>query len=367
MKDRTASRVRPDRRRVLSLKRRDPKRRRLAYITIGILLLVIAGLSIAALSIKFVFPHRELIIQVDDVAYTRGDLVKLLQARQKQFELVGGSFKSGREIFEALQTLIETEMIAKVAPDHGVTVSDEEIDEELRRMFMPRGDNGESDRAQREREFEDRYGSFLNEIQLDEKRFRAEIKKQILRERFKQYIGKDIPDTAPQVRVHRIVLNPRDQLDLIREKFDDMLDGSTDPEIIREIFKRMVREFSRDDRELIRQGGDLGWAPEGVFKHYDDLIFSLEIGQLSEQFPNFDDPEELFFFLVSEKDEAMKIDTINLEKLKTKKLQEWLNGERANHEVYASLDSDIYAWMLDQLKLTTTITPTPMPPDPFRP
>ena len=281
---------RVDRRRELSLKRRDPKRRRLAYLLIVVLLIVVAGISIAAYSIKFVFPNRELIVRVNDVAYTRGDLVKLLAAKQAQFELVDTPFKSGREIFEALQQLIETEMIATVAPEHGVSVSEEEVDEEIRRLFTPSGGDGDVAPAQLEREFQERYGAFLNEIQLSRTEFREEIRKQLLRERFKQYIGESVPKVLPQARVHRIVLNPRDDLDLVRQKYDDLRDSSTDPEHIRAVFKAIVREFSRDHAEIVRKGGDLGWAPRGVFKEYDDLMFSLEVGELSLQAPNFDNP-----------------------------------------------------------------------------
>ena len=352
---------RVDRRRELSLKRRDPKRRRLAYLLIGVLLIVVAGISIAAYSIKFVFPNRELIVRVNDVAYTRGDLVKLLAAKQAQFELVGNTFKSGREVFEALQQLIETEMIATVAPEHGVTVSEEEIDEEIRRLFTPSAGNADIAPGQLEREFEERYGAFVNEIQLSRTEFREEIRKQLLRERFKQYIGESVPEVLPQIRVHRIVLDPRDDLDLVRQKYDDFRDSSVDPEHIRTAFKAIVREFSRDNAEVVRRGGDLGWAPKGVFKEYDDLIFSLDVGELSLQVPNFNNPEQIYFFLVSEKDDARQVDPVNLDRLKTKALQDWLNDERANHEVYAQLDSDIYAWMLGQLRLTTTITPTAIP------
>ena len=348
----------------MSLKRRDPRRRRLAYLLIGVLLIVVAGISIAAYSIKFVFPNRELIVRVNDVAYTRGDLVKLLAAKQAQIELLGATFKSGREIFEALQQLIETEMIATVAPEHGITVSEEEVDQEIRRLFTPSAGGADVAPGQLEREFSERYGAFLNEIQLSRSEFREEIRKQLLRERFKQYIGESVPEVAPQIRVHRIVLNPQDELDLIRQIYDDIRDSSTDPEQIREAFKYIVRNYSKDDPEIVRKGGDLGWAPKGVFKEYDDLIFSLEVGELSLQVPNFDNPEQIYFFLVSEKDEARQIDPENLDRLKTKALQDWLNDERANHEVYAQLDSDIYAWMLDQLRLTTTITPTAIP-DPF--
>ena len=87
----------------------------------------------------------------------------------------------------------------------------------------------------------------------------------------------------------------------------------------------------------------------------------LEVGQLSFQTPNFNNPQQLYLFLVSETDEARRIDPANLDRLKDQALQDWLNDERANHDVFAELNSDIYAWLLDQVRLTATITPSPVP------
>ena len=139
------------------------------------------------------------------------------------------------------------------------------------------------------------------------------------------------------------------------------MDGRSDPESLRLSFKDLVREFSRDDREAVRQGGDLGWSPRGIYREYDDLIFELEVGQLSQQVPNFDNPQEIFFFMVSEVQGDRPLEPEDLDVLKTRALSEWLNEERPNHEVFAELNSDIYAWLIEQLKLTTTITPTPAP------
>ena len=360
-RDPSPSTARTDRRREISLRRRDPKKRLLAYSVIGFALVVIAGFAVAAIMVKFVLPHKELVVRVDDVKYTRGDIVKLLQAKQKQVELLGGSFRSGREVFQALQDLIETEMIAQVAPRHGITVSEEEIDQSIRFLFIPRVGNAEVAPRQLEREFQDRYSSFLNELRLSKSDFRDQIRKQLLRERFRQFTGESVLDTAKQVRLHRIVLSPQDQLEIIRGKFEDLVDGRSDPESLRLSFKDLVREFSRDDREAVRQGGDLGWSPRGIYREYDDLIFELEVGQLSQQVPNFDNPQEIFFFMVSEVQGDRPLEPEDLDVLKTRALSEWLNEERPNHEVFAELNSDIYAWLIEQLKLTTTITPTPAP------
>ena len=178
-RDPSPSTARTDRRREISLRRRDPKKRLLAYSVIWFALVVIAGFAVAAIMVKFVLPHKELVVRVDDVKYTRGDIVKLLQAKQKQVELLGGSFRSGREVFQALQDLIETEMIAQVAPRHGITVSEEEIYQSIRFLFIPRVGNAEVAPRQLEREFQDRYSSFLNELRLSKSDFRDQIREAV--------------------------------------------------------------------------------------------------------------------------------------------------------------------------------------------
>ena len=89
------------------------------------------------------------------------------------------------------------------------------------------------------------------------------------------------------------------------------------------------------------------------------------MGELSDQIPNFDDPGEIFFFLISERVDSRRVEIGDLESLKSQALQDWLNGERKNHDVYASLNSDIYSWLIEQLRLTTTITPTPAASNPL--
>ena len=75
--------VRRDSRRIAA--ERSPeerRRRRIALIIIGVMLLVITGIVVAGYVIIFVLPPQQLVVRVDDVVYTRGDMVKLLRLRQ---------------------------------------------------------------------------------------------------------------------------------------------------------------------------------------------------------------------------------------------------------------------------------------------
>ena len=67
--------------------------------------------------------------------------------------------------------------------------------------------------------------------------------------------------------------------------------------------------------------------------------------------------------MLSDRSAARELDPVNLDILKTNTLQVWVNDERANHDVFSEFNSEIYAWMLEQLQLTTRLTPTPAEPN----
>lgn len=321
---------------------------------IGLMLAAVAGVLIAGYVIIFVLPPRQLVVRVNDVKYTRGDMVKLLRVRQRNTELAGGRMQLSVDIFQALQLIVENEIISQSAPKYGITVSDEEVEDQIRASFTPRS-TGQEDPAQLEREFQESYKSFLNSVRLSDKEYRELLRKSILREKFRQFIGESVPYVAEQVHLYRLVMAPDDEIEIMRIKFRD---GTP--------FKELVREFSRDDPETIRKGGDLGWVPRGIYPDYDHVIFSLEPGELSDPVQDLDDPRRLLFFMVSERQEARELEPEDREVLKTRALQDWLNEERKKNDVYAVFNSDIYDWMVKQLRIAKRV-PDPTPtPNPFR-
>lgn len=332
---------------------RDVKRRRIGLVVIGAMLLAIAGIVIAGYAIIFVLPSREVVVRVNDVTYTRGDMVKLLRVSQKGMEFLGGQFNATNDIFQTLQLFVENEIIAQSAPSLGIVVSEEEIRAQIRDVFTPRAASaGGMDPAQVEREFQERYKGYLNAIQYSEEEYYQLTRRSIVREKTRQYIGESVPAFAEQVRVQQIIVAPTDEIDIMQVKLRDALRGVTDPEEIREGVRGIVREFSRDSQEMVRLGGDLGWLPRGILKDHEYAFFDLEVGKLSEVSTSVQDQQTLYFFIVSERAEARELDPEDLDALKTAALQTWINEQRAKFDVYSNFDSEIYSWMLEQLGLS---------------
>ena len=344
----------------------ERRRQRLALIIIGVLLLVITGIVVAGYVIIFVLPPQQLIVRVDDVVYTRGDMVKLLRIRQKALELDSSQgLRTTDDIFQALQIIVENEVIAQVAPSQGISVSREEVDNQVRGSMAPSESESQGkSAAQIEREYHERYRQFLNSAQVSESEHRDLVRKAILREKFRQFVGDQVPVYAEQVRLHRIGMNYQDEIDIMQTKYADLLSDDRSPENIRATVRAISREFSRDP-ETVQSKGELGWVPLGIIEDYEYDFWDLEVGEMSDATPNVENPQISFFFVVSEREDVLEISRLNREQLKTRALQDWVNDERQNHDIYATFNSKVYEWFVEQLRVSASTTPTPAP-DPFQ-
>ena len=353
-----AQNVSRDWRHVASLDPRNRKRQRLAISLIGLAMLVLIGILVAGYTVIFVLPSRQVVARVGEVEYTRGDMMTLMRVKQKTIEALGGQFAAGTDIFLTLQLIVENEIVAQAAPRFGITVSDALIDAQIRGLLARSGQVSLLEMSdQAEREFRERYNRLLNSIQLSEKEHRALVRRGLLRELFKEFIGESVPLLAEHVRLHRVIGSLEEEADIMRVKLKDALDGVDDPETRRSIFKEIARELSQDTQEVLRRGGDLGWVPRGVNLDYEDSFFDLEVGELSDPVQKIDDPTDYYFFMVSERAPARELSPASRDALKVRALQDWLNEERKNYDVWSKFDSFIYNWMIEQLKLTSSSTP----------
>ena len=360
--------VRTDRRRENTRIQQLQRRRRLAFGVIGVLLLVVVGILFAGYVIIFVRPPQERVVSVNDVTYTRGDMVKMLRIRQRLLEDSGQRVDTSSDIFQALQLIVENEIISQSAPSIGITASDEEVDQQIQAtiIFQAGGSLIGKSEEQLDREFRELYSNFLNTSQIGEAEHRDIVRRSLLREKVRQYVGENLPTVVKQYHVYRLAVNHDDEIDILQTKYNDYVKASDDPLLLHEAFKAITREFSRDEPERVRLGGEIGWLPLGVLEDYDDVIANLEVGKLSDPIPNKDQRQQGFIFMVSQIDELRELSPTNADALKTRALERWINEQRREHDVYAVFNSDIYAWIIQQLGISTAITPSPQPASPFQ-
>ena len=328
----------------------DPKiKKRNKFLFIGILSITIIFTLVLSTGyiLRYVVPQEKVIVQVGESKFKRSDMLKMLRVKQKNAEMIGSTIKSSEEIFKALQNMIENEIIDQVAPSLGISVSQDQLDIYIRDVFMPQYDSDESpDPVQIEREFREIFNNYLNSVGLTENEYRKFTRWSMLREQMRQFVGESVPTVAEQVYLHRLMVMPDDEIDIMKKKFNDGVP-----------FEYIVREFSKDNEEVIRRGGEIGWVPKGIFPEYDYIIFDLEPNLLSLESQSIKNPPLLYFFMVSEKDPARKIAIAELEQLKTKALNDWLNTKRKEFNVKATFNSEVHGWLSKQLQVSSLEKP----------
>ena len=92
------------------------RRQRLAVAIVGTLLLIVVGIIVAGYLVIFVLPPRQLIIRVNDVTVTRGDMVKLLRMRQATSQAMGDQYSAGQDAFDVLQVIMEVHSSISTPP-----------------------------------------------------------------------------------------------------------------------------------------------------------------------------------------------------------------------------------------------------------
>ena len=324
------------------------RRTKLVAAVSGVFILVMAGILITAYVINFVLPPREVMVKVNDVVYTRGDLVKLVRVQQRGAEYLGIQMETATEVFNVLQNLVQHEILVQSAPKFGVTVTEDELDLHIRELVLRRPS---SDPEQAEREFKELYSGYLNAIQLSEDEHRDTIRRSMTREKLVQFMSESVPRVAEQVRVFRIVMLEGQEFDIMEEKYEFAIEQAKTPEDYIEAFRGIVREFSRDSRDTIRKSGEIGWMPRGILEDYDDVLFNLDVGQLSQRLPDFEDKTNrvFFYYMIGGKDAGRDLSAEHWSELKSSALTDWVNERRAEFEVYSALNSEIYDWVLVQL------------------
>jgi len=345
--------------------RHDPTasiRRRRLFLMVSmmalVLLLVVGFIIWQEFSTKFIAPPKETMIQVNEKSFSRGDLVKLVRAQFKEAELYGTPFNMGSDVFLALQELRDNEMLRVLSPELEISVTETEIDEKIWNTFAPDDDSskGKSD-LQVRREFNEALGKYLNWVQLNKEEHRWIVESDLLRQKAKEAISHRVENPIEQVRLHRIVMAAGDETDIMQSKLRGAIGDSQDPEHIRLVLSAIVREFSRDrDLSVRRNGGDLGWVPTNIMIEHEGYFWGLTPGQLSER-AGFLDPtrqEEFIYFVISERNQSRELDPKDFEILKETALTNWINDKTQEHELKSEFNSEIYSWVVNQIRLAAS-------------
>ena len=341
---------------------RDPAvrrevRRRNASIGIGVFLVaVVIGVVAFGYYEKFYSPPRVWAGSVNQVEFSMGDLVSRIRVLQGVNRYEGGNVDLSTVPFEYLQNLINAEILRQMSGELGITPTDVEIDQELRREFQPIPPAGqEADPGQLDREFRNNYQTFLTATGLTDGDFRIIVEERIAVLRLAILLSQQIEDPQEQVEVEWIRL-PVD---------GGPQQGGVQPQ---DVMKRLeLEEFAAVAAEVSQPEGFadrlgyVGWVPPGAFPDLDPILYgdaergveALAPGETSE--PAFS-TDGIYIVRLISGPELQEVRPIIGNKLTLEMVREW-QAEQVkvgadDGWVKMHFDSTLYAWVADQVFVT---------------
>ena len=344
-----------------SARREEERRRQRLAITIGAML-IIAILAIVAVGYyrEFYEPPRVMAGSIRGVEFSMSDLVERIRVVQGVNRYRGGRVDLSVLPFEYLQGLLNSEILRQAAPSIGIYITREDIDQVIRAQFSPAPTAGqEPDPGQLDRQFQSNYQIFLDRVNLTDEVYRRIVEEGIHRQQLAAFLARDIPETPEQVEV-----------EWIRLEFDGpVLAGDVRARLDEEEFADVATEVGVTAGFADGEGGYVGWVPRGAFPEFDQLLFgdgegeaaALEVGGISD--PQFSSQEGIFIIHKLSEPEEQELQPLMRQKLIIEMVSSWESDQLSQGSqdgwLQINFDSDRYAWVADQVRVTAPRVPPP--------
>ena len=339
--------------------------RRQRRIGLGIgsaLILTVIGVVLLGYYQEFYRPPRVWAGSVRNVEFTMGDLVARIRVLQGVNRYQGGQVNLSKVPFEYLQNLVNAEILRQQSPVLGIQIQDDDIEQELRRQFLPTADPGEeTDPGQLEREFRNSYGGYLTATGLSDADFRVIVEEQLAQRALALSLAQEIEPIQPHVEVQWIQI-PVD---------GEILIGDVAQRLVNEDFTRVAQELNSAS-QFADPNGYVGWVPKGAFPDLDDYMYGNEEDEIEALKPgSVSGPifttDAYYLLKVLAAAEDRELNNTMGQKLLQENVTFWerealVAGTTAG-TVRMNFNSRLYDWVTDQVFITAPRIdrPTPVP------
>lgn len=338
----------------------ERKRQRLAMTVGTILIMAIVAIVAVGYYREFYNPPRVTAGSIRGVEFSMGDLVERIRVIQGINRYQGGKVDLSVVPFEYLQGLLNAEILRQAAPSIGIYVTQENVEEAIKGRFYPVPPAGqETDPGQLDLEFESNYQNFLTQVNLSDGVYRRIVEESLQKQQLALYLAREIPNSMEQVEVEwiRLEFDGPVQADDVKVRLDS------------EDFRDVAAEVGRSGG-FADSDGYVGWVPKGAFPDFDKLLFPMDkasaplnVGGISD--PQFTGEDGIFIIHKLSGAEEREISPLMAYKLTSEKVEGWEEAQLTQGSqggwLEINFDSDRYAWVADQVRLTAPRVPKPAP------
>ena len=346
----------------------DSGRKHRPFIILGLLLFLVAlGFIAYAFVNAYIVPANLTAIRVGDVVYTRGDVIEFIRFEQRISEEAGIEFSVGSSFFEATDNLIQYELAHQSAARFNITVSDQELEQEVQAIlgFVPSHPEEEADPSY-QASYREARRLFLNKAEFSEETWLEFVRKSLFRRNLRDVLANDVPRIQPHAELHVISFMSAPSPEELRELERDLQSGLT--------LEALATKFS-EDPDILRHSGRFGWTPAGVLENLDGLIFGvrengLPVLPIGVPSPPIFETKSGFHnvYIINSIDTVRSLTDTHFKILADRTLTSFMNAERQRRaavgEFSVILNSEIYEWAVRQVQ-NSAIVPTPTPASPF--
>ncbi|MDG2101804.1 MAG: hypothetical protein GWO78_05415 [Dehalococcoidales bacterium] len=293
---------------------------------------------------RYILPPMQDAVRVGEVKYSRGDVVNFIRFNQRISEDLGMEFEIGNSLFEALRMILEAELAYQIAPKYGISVSNSQVDNQIEFLM---GFISETSQEKNNNEYKqnvaETYRQFLNKTGLSDYEYKNYVKRSMFREELRNLVARDVSRIQPHVNVYELVFESPDLsiINTIERKLTQGVD-----------IEEIVLEFT-EDKQALRNQGNIGWIPKGVDEEIDKLLFNIsqdgkltvEVGSLTKT-PHHKTEENVYsFYYISDFSEAREIEESNFEKIADLEFEVFINSFNEDYNLWMDIDSEIYNWI----------------------
>ncbi len=278
---------------------------------------------------------------LDPTAEDQQFLVQYLQQQIQQIQAQRMGLAT-----QVLDDMIDDELIRQEAARRNITVTPEEVQEEIEQQFgyernppTPTPTPITATAAitvtptptaalMTEEEFKKNYNEYVLALRkntgLTEQAFRRLFESDIYRKKLQKVLAEEVPTTAEQVHVRHILVKTEEEAQKVLER----LNAGED-------FAALADELSEDTSA---KGGDLGWFPRGqMVSEFEDAAFALQPGEISGIVKT-----SFGYHIIQmiERDPDHPLDEAALAQKKASALEDWLAQQRQSADIERYWSSD---------------------------
>ncbi|MEM4723704.1 MAG: peptidylprolyl isomerase [Candidatus Hadarchaeum sp.] len=273
---------------------------------------------------------------LDPTAEEQQFLVQYFQQQLQQLQL-----RQMNLPMDVLDSMIDDELIRQEAARRNITVTPEEVQEEIELQFgyqrnpptptptpitatvaitlTPTPTEAPMTLEEFQRNYSEYVIAMRKNAGISEATFRRLFESNIYRRKLQEALAAEVPSTAEQIHARHILVDTEEEAQKVKER----LQAGED-------FAALAKELSKDTASA-SEGGDLGWFPRGMMvTEFEEAAFALEPGQTSDIVKTI---YGYHIIQLIERDPNRPLDEDFLAQKKASALDDWLAEQRQSDAV----------------------------------